>query len=114
MFNPISKKLSLSILEKTFGANHPKVAQSLNNLVQSYKDSSDYESLEPLLLRAIEMGEKTHGPDHPDVATALNDLAELYRNKENFRSGGIPAGSVAGYSAKVTGTGSSRRGDDPQ
>ena len=85
MFNPIiSKKLSLSILEKTFGANHPKVAQSLNNLVQSYKDNSDYENLEPLLLRALEMAEKTHGPDHPDVATALNDLAELYRNKGIF------------------------------
>ncbi len=77
MFTPIiSNKLSLSILEKTFGPNHPKVAESLNQLVKSYKNSSDYDKMEPLLLRSIEIGEKTHGREHPEVAQYLNDLAE--------------------------------------
>ena len=63
MFTPIiSNKLSLSILEKTFGPDHPKVAQSINQLVKFYKNKSEYDKMEPLLLRAIEIGEKTHGP----------------------------------------------------
>ena len=40
--------------------------------------TSDYNSAEPLLERALETYKNTFGEDHPEVAVPLNNLAKLY------------------------------------
>ncbi|MBA4348538.1 MAG: kinesin [Thermodesulfovibrio sp.] len=72
-------KMSLDIVEKALGIEHPDVAESLHNLAVLYRLTSRYSEAEPLHKRSLEIYEKTLGKDHPDVATSLNNLAELYR-----------------------------------
>ncbi len=68
----------LAILEKSLGANHPRIAAPLNNLAELYVPLGRYADAEPLLKRAIAINEKTFGPNHASVATNLNNLALLY------------------------------------
>ena len=69
----------LRVAEKTFGSNHAKVAESLNNLASVYQADAKYTEAEPLYKRALALWEEVTGPDHPSVATTLNYLAGLYR-----------------------------------
>ncbi len=80
----IITRQALSVAEKTFGPDHPNVAQSLNNLAVLYLNQGQYAQAEPLHKRALEITEKAFGPDHPDVATSLNNIAELYRALDKF------------------------------
>jgi tetratricopeptide (TPR) repeat protein len=66
---------SLAIREKTFGPDHPAVAQSLNNLSTLYKNQGRYAQAEQLCKRELAILEKVLGPDHPAVAQSLNNLA---------------------------------------
>src|ERR1044071_96680 len=70
---------SLTIREDALGPAHPDVAQSLNNLAETYRVQGDHTEAEQLYRRAMAIDEKALGPDHPDVATDLSNLAELYR-----------------------------------
>ena len=69
---------SLRVAEATFGAEHPNVATSLNNLCQLYVVQGRFAEAEPLSKRALTIQEKVLGPEHPDVAISLVNLAELY------------------------------------
>ena len=70
---------ALSIREERLPADHPDVAQSLNNLAELYKAQGRYAAAEPLYKRSFAIMEKALGPNHPAVATALNNLAVLYK-----------------------------------
>jgi len=70
---------ALTVAEKTFGPDHPAVAQSLNNLGLLYKDQGKYAEAEPLFKRSLEIYEKALGPDHPWMATVCENMAELYK-----------------------------------
>ncbi len=70
---------ALAISEAGLGANHPDVAQSLNNLGGLYYAQGRYEEGEPLHQRALSIREQELGANHPDVAQSLNNLAEIYR-----------------------------------
>ncbi|WP_019502721.1 tetratricopeptide repeat protein [Pseudanabaena sp. PCC 6802] len=70
---------SREIWERQLGADHPRVAQSLNNLAELYKAEGKYAEAEPLYLRSLKITEGQLGADHPDVATFLNNLAHLYQ-----------------------------------
>lgn len=74
---------ALKVAEETFGADHPDVAQSLNNLAALYQDQGKYAQAEPLYKRALAIMEKALGPDHPDVATVLENLSKLYKEIGN-------------------------------
>ncbi len=69
---------ALEVAEKTFGADHPNLATSLNNLALLYQAQGEYAAAEPLHKRALAIREKALGPDHPQVAASLNNLAALY------------------------------------
>jgi CHAT domain-containing protein/tetratricopeptide (TPR) repeat protein len=74
---------SLSIYEKSFGYDHPKVALSLNNRSELYRTQGNYAQAEPLLKRSLAIFEKVFGYDNPNVATSLNNLALLYSSQGN-------------------------------
>ena len=75
---------AIAIREKVLGADHVKVAESLNLLAIIYDDKHEYAKAEPLNVRALTIREKTLGPDHPDVARSLFNLAWLYKVKQEF------------------------------
>ncbi|TYQ26385.1 tetratricopeptide repeat protein [Pseudanabaena sp. UWO311] len=68
----------LTILEKALGAEHPDIANSLNDLAGLYVEQGNYPAAEPLYKRSLAILEKALGSEHPDVATSLNNLAGLY------------------------------------
>ncbi len=70
--------------ESRLGADHPKVATSLNNLAGLYESQGKYSEAEPLYLRSLSIREKQLGADHPDVATSLNNLAGLYESQGKY------------------------------
>ncbi len=80
-------KEALKVAENTFGQDHPKVAQSLNNLVVLYDSQGKYAEAEPLYKRSLSITQKALGPDHPKVATSLNNLATLYQAQGRYNSG---------------------------
>ena len=76
---------ALEIDEKSFGADHPKVAITLNNLATLLHATNDISEAEPLMRRALAIDEKSFGPNHPDVARDLNNLATLLQDQGRWR-----------------------------
>ncbi|AFY48547.1 putative transcriptional regulator [Nostoc sp. PCC 7524] len=68
----------LELIRHRLGAEHPHVANSLNNLALIYLDIGRYSEAELLHLQALELYKRLLGAEHPSVATSLNNLAELY------------------------------------
>ena len=71
---------ALAIDEHAYGADHPNVATSLNNLAQLLQDTNRLGEAEPLMRRALAIDEQLYGPDHPNVASDLNNLAQLLKD----------------------------------
>ena len=69
---------------ENFGPDDPRLARSLNELVELYLAQGKDAKAEPLLKRSLVIKEKTLGPEHFDVATSLNKLAELYRAQYKY------------------------------
>ncbi|HEX8866956.1 MAG TPA: FxSxx-COOH system tetratricopeptide repeat protein, partial [Lentzea sp.] len=67
----------LIIREAEDGADHTRVAASLNNLGFALHNLGRTADAIPLLERALAIDEATYGPDHPEVATDLNTLGGL-------------------------------------
>jgi len=80
---PLAER-SLSILEQALEANHPLVADSLNNLAALYVAQGNYAQVETLLQRSIAIFEQVLGANHPNVATSLHNLAALYQAQGNY------------------------------
>ena len=72
-------KRASAIKEKSFGANHPDVAENLYTLATVYMAQGNYADAEALLKRALAIREKALGTDHPTVAANLDGLAALYQ-----------------------------------
>ncbi len=68
---------ALAIDERSFGADHPKVAIRLNNLASLLQATNRLGEAEPLMRRALAIDERSFGADHPNVAMDLNNLARL-------------------------------------
>ena len=70
---------TLSVLEMTYGANHPQVAAYLFNLAELHRNHGRYGDAEPLFQRSLAIREIALGRDHPDVVTTLKRMAKLYK-----------------------------------
>jgi tetratricopeptide (TPR) repeat protein len=68
---------ALAIREESFGANHPDVGQSLQNLAVDLLNLCRYAEAEPLLRRALKLYERALGPNHDRTALAMNNLGFL-------------------------------------
>ena len=56
---------ALAIDENSFGADHPNVATSLNNLATLLQDTNRLAEAEPLMRRALAIDEKSFGAGPP-------------------------------------------------
>ncbi len=70
---------ALAIGEQSYGAEHPKVALRLNNLVELLRVTNRLAEAEPLMRRALAIDEQSYGAEHPEIAIDLNNLALLLR-----------------------------------
>ncbi|MBI3994380.1 MAG: tetratricopeptide repeat protein [Nitrospirae bacterium] len=61
--------------QKTFGAAHLAVADSLHDLANLYRNQGRYAEAEPFYRQVILIWEKALGPDHPDLAKGIYGLA---------------------------------------
>ena len=77
-------KRALAIKEKALGADHPDVANSLNNLAIGYGEQGKYADAEGLFKRALAIREKTLGADHPELASTLASLAVVYGKQGKY------------------------------
>jgi tetratricopeptide (TPR) repeat protein len=73
---PLARR-ALAIDERSYGADHSRVATDLNNLGKLLEDTNRMTEAEPLYRRALAIWEKSLGPDHPNLAIVLNNLAQL-------------------------------------
>jgi tetratricopeptide (TPR) repeat protein len=80
---PLMRK-ALAINEASFGANHPEVATSLNNLAGLLRDTNRLAEAEPMMRRALAINEASFGSNHPEVATNLNNLARLLESTDRL------------------------------
>jgi hypothetical protein len=71
-------KNRLSILEKCYGASHPVVAITKNNLSTAYGDIGDAHKQKELIESALPVLEKYFGSNHLEVARAYNHLSNAY------------------------------------
>ncbi|MDD4964983.1 MAG: tetratricopeptide repeat protein [Gallionella sp.] len=74
----------LTMMEQTLGADHPDLAQYLNQLGMRHYEQGNYAEAEPLFKRSLAIRESTLGKNHPDVAQSLNNLALLYHAQGNY------------------------------
>jgi tetratricopeptide (TPR) repeat protein len=77
-------EMCLSVVRARLGAEHPAVAQSLNNLAYLYDSQGRYSEAEPLLVEALAMSKRLLGAEHPAVAQSLNNLALLYKSQGRY------------------------------
>jgi len=75
---------AIDVRERQLGADHPDVANSLNNLAEIYTLLGRYAEAETLYTNACAINERYYGTDHPEVATDLNDLAGLYKSQGRY------------------------------
>ena len=75
---------ALAIREEVRGADHPDVAESLNNLGLLYRTQGQYARAEPMFHRALAIREKAFGLEHDAVAQSLNSLAWLYYEQGRY------------------------------
>jgi tetratricopeptide (TPR) repeat protein len=81
---------SLRIREASLGAEHPDVAETLNNLGVLYAKMKRYSEAEAIFRRALNVNQRLLGAAHPDVAVTLDNLGVLdyerkrYAEAENF------------------------------
>lgn len=69
--------LTLRNRQKVLGAEHPKTAQSLNNLAEFLRRHNEHDAARPLFERAIETFQKTLGASDPNTNVARRNLAKL-------------------------------------
>lgn len=78
---------NLSIYEQQFGANHPYMAQALNNLAALYQHQGKYTAAEPLLQRVLVITEQQLGHQPSSSKIKLNNQSKIYSDQKARREG---------------------------
>ncbi|KAA3644872.1 MAG: tetratricopeptide repeat protein [Chloroflexi bacterium] len=71
---------ALDLAEAAYGAEHPNVANSVNNLGTVLKELGDLQGAKAMLERALAIDEAAYGPEHPEVATDVNNLGTVLKD----------------------------------
>ncbi|MBI4383763.1 MAG: tetratricopeptide repeat protein [Nitrospinae bacterium] len=69
---------------KTFGPEHPSVANRWNNLGEVWRNKGQYDKAIEYLEKALASYLKTLGPEHPQVAISWNNIGEAWRGKGQY------------------------------
>jgi CHAT domain-containing protein/Tfp pilus assembly protein PilF len=80
---PVGERI-VALREKALGANHPDIAQVLNDLAFLYNIMGDDKRAEQLYKRALEIWEKTLGPEHPVIAHTRSNIAGIYLTRGDY------------------------------
>jgi len=70
---------ALEFAQKSFGPQHPNVAESMDNLATYLTAEGKYEEAEELYQKALAIIEKNFGSDSQYTAIFLNYLSDFYR-----------------------------------
>jgi CHAT domain-containing protein/Tfp pilus assembly protein PilF len=68
----------LALAEQAFGAQHPRIAPSLDSLANLYRTQGRWGEAELLYQRALQIRETALRPTHPTVAQSLTGLGLIY------------------------------------
>ena len=74
----------LTIRERHLGADHPFIANTLNNLGRLYDRQGQYTKAEQLLERALAISKQQLGVEHPRTASILSNLGGLFDRLGKF------------------------------
>jgi len=75
---------TLAIREKVLGKDHPKVADSYNNIGNVLNSQSKYEEALEYYFKTLAIREKVLGKDHPNVAVAYNNIGNVLFNQGKY------------------------------
>jgi eukaryotic-like serine/threonine-protein kinase len=80
---PILRR-ALEIRRKQYGPEHPKVAQTTNNLALLLDDEAKYEQAEAMHREALRIRRAALGPRHESVANSLSNLGITLRHRGHY------------------------------
>ena len=72
--------LSLNIMIKILGEDHPGTASSYYNIGITYYNMGDYKKALEYLLLSLKIRKRILGEEHPDIATSYNNIGLIYKN----------------------------------
>jgi tetratricopeptide (TPR) repeat protein len=73
-----------SIVERSYGSEHPTFANILNNLALMHLAQGDLAGAEQEFRRAVEIRQKTLGLEHPLTSGTLNNLASVFVQRQDW------------------------------
>lgn len=79
---------ALAIREQLLPADHPEVAETLNDLGVLYQQTGNLAEARPLLIRALAIREKALKPGDPLIVETLTNLAAVYRADNDYPNAG--------------------------
>jgi tetratricopeptide (TPR) repeat protein len=98
-------KRAIEADEAQFGADSPKVAESLDFLARLYRDQNGFsiEASEPIFQRILGIRQKTFGQNSVEASETVSDLALLYFYEKKFEMGESFAASALPIQEKAIG-----------
>ena len=94
---------ALAIGRRTFGSDHVRVAQSLNDLGVLQRQLGHAAAAEPLLVESLAMRRRLLGNDDKDVAVTLVELARVLRDLGRGADAEAPAREALAIRRKIFG-----------
>ena len=71
-------ELSLKIMKKILGEEHPDIAKSYNNIGNTYDKMGDYKKALEYHELSLKIRKKILGEEHPDTASSYNSIGNTY------------------------------------
>ena len=65
--------------EALHGANHPSIAETMNNLAVLYKKEGNYDEALVFLKQALKIFKHFYGQQHPSIGICLTNVGDIYR-----------------------------------
>lgn len=76
--------VAVAISRKILVADHPVIAEYLNNLAKVYEEQERYDEAEPLYLEALQIIRKRFSEPDPRLAIPVGNLAQFYKNQKRY------------------------------
>jgi serine/threonine-protein kinase len=76
---------AVTIQEKVFGPNHPRVASAVNDLGAVALGRGDFDRAEAAFTRMAQIYRSVYGEKHYLIGTAISNLASVYVGRREYR-----------------------------
>ena len=74
----------LAIYRNALPPDHPRIADSLNNLGNVQRELREYGAARQSYQQALAIRRKALPPDHPEIADSLNNLGNVQRELREY------------------------------